>query len=158
MNDDAILARLSELGLELPPSPTPLAAYVPCVIEGGVAWLSGQVPLLDGSLMYPGRLGDQVDIDQGVEAARRAGLQALSALRAGLGGSFDRLRRIVQVTVYVACTSEFVDHPKVANGASELFVEVLGQAGAHARAAVGVAALPLGAPVEVTVTAAVEPA
>lgn len=157
MNDDAILERLEQLGLELPPPPVALAAYVPCVVQGDLAYVSGQVPLVDGTVMYPGHLGDRVDAAEGAEAARRAALQALSALRHGLGGSLDRLERIVQVTVYVAAVPDFVDHPKVANGASDLLAEVLGDPGQHARAAVGMASLPLGASVELALTAAVLP-
>jgi enamine deaminase RidA (YjgF/YER057c/UK114 family) len=158
MNDDAILERLEQRGLELPPPPTAVAAYVPCVVHGELAFVSGQVPIVDGVVLHPGHLGDRVDAQEGAEAARRAALQALSALRHALGGSFARLERIVQVTVFVAAVPDFVDHPKVANGASELLVEVLGDAGQHARAAVGMASLPLGASVEVAVTAAVGPA
>jgi enamine deaminase RidA (YjgF/YER057c/UK114 family) len=154
MDDTAILSRLSELSLELPPPPSALAAYVPCVITDGLAFVAGQIPMSAGTVLSPGHLGDRVTIDEGSAAARRAALQALSVLRDALGG-FDRLERLLQVSVFVASTPDFVDQPKVANGASELFVEVLGDAGAHARAAVGVASLPLGASVELTVTAAV---
>jgi enamine deaminase RidA (YjgF/YER057c/UK114 family) len=155
MNDDAIRARLHDLGIELPPPPTAVAAYVPCVIHRGLAFVAGQIPMVDGQLLHPGRMGERIDVAEGVEAARRAGLQALSALRDGLGGSFVRLERILQLTVFVASAEGFVDHPVVANGASELLVEVLGDEGRHARAAVGVATLPLGSCVEVVVTAAV---
>ena len=158
MNDDAILERLEQLDLELPPPPPAVAAYVPCVVHGDLAVVSGQVPIVDGAVLHPGHLGDRVDAQEGAEAARRAALQALSALRHALGGSFARLERILQVTVFVAAEPDFVDHPKVANGASELLVEVLGDWGQHARAAVGMASLPLGASVEVAVTAAVHPA
>jgi enamine deaminase RidA (YjgF/YER057c/UK114 family) len=154
MNDTDILARLSDLGLELPPPPTALAAYVPSVLSGGLAFIAGQIPMSSGSVLHPGRLGDRVTIEEGAAAARQAALQSLSVLRDALGG-FGRLERIVQVSVFVAASPDFVDHPKVANGASELLVEVLGDGGAHARAAVGVASLPLGASVEVALTAAV---
>jgi enamine deaminase RidA (YjgF/YER057c/UK114 family) len=157
MNDDAILQRLSELGIELPPPPKPVAAYVSVRIAGQTAYVAGQVPVGDGSVLYPGLLGDPggVTSDQGAQAARQAAIQVLSALRDALGGSFERLVQISQVTVYLATTPTFTDHPVVANGASELFVEVLGEAGTHARAAVGMASLPLGASVEVVVTAQV---
>jgi len=158
MNDDAILERMSELGLELPPPPAAVAAYVPCVVHGDVAMVSGQVPMVDGAVLHPGLLGDRVDAAEGAEAAARAALQALSALRHALGDSFARLERILQVTVYVAAVPGFVDHPKVANGASELLASVLGDWGQHARAAVGMSSLPLGACVEVALTAAVHPA
>jgi enamine deaminase RidA (YjgF/YER057c/UK114 family) len=154
MDEDAILTRLFELGLELPPPPAALAAYAPCVAHGGFAFVAGQIPAIEGGVLHPGHLGDRVTVDEGAEAARRAALQALSALRDGLGG-FERLERLVQVTVFVASTPDFVDHPRVANGASKLLADVLGEEGRHARAAVGVASLPLGACVEVAVTAAV---
>ena len=154
MDDAAIRTRLSELGLELPPPPASLAAYVPCVVVDGFAFVAGQLPFVDGALLSPGHLVDRVTIDEGVAAARRCALSVLSVLEDALGG-FARLERLLQVSVFVASTPDFVDHPLVANGASELFVDVLGDAGAHARVAVGVASLPLGACVEVAVTAAV---
>jgi enamine deaminase RidA (YjgF/YER057c/UK114 family) len=154
MNDTDVLSRLLELGIELPPPPSALAAYVPCVVQDGLAFVAGQVPMVAGSVLHPGHLGDRVTIDDGAEAARQAALQALSVLRDTLHG-FDRLERLLQVSVFVASTPDFVDHPKVANGASELFIRILGDEGTHARAAVGVASLPLGASVEVAVTAAV---
>jgi enamine deaminase RidA (YjgF/YER057c/UK114 family) len=157
MDDAAILARLSELGLELPPPPSAVAAYVPVRIAGRTAFVAGQVPMVNGQVVNPGHLGEHVTVDEGADAARRAALQALSALRAALGGSFDRLRQIAQVTVYIASTPGFTAHPQVANGASELLVEVLGDAGAHARAAVGTISLPLGASIEVALTAEVDP-
>ena len=155
MDDDAILRRLSELDIELPPPPLAVAAYVPVRISGSTAYVAGQVPMIGGRVMNPGRLGDpdgHVTAEEGHAAARQAALQALSALRAALG-TFDRVAGISQVTVYLATTPGFVDHPAVANGASELLLEVLGEEGRHARAAVGMASLPLGACVEVVVTA-----
>lgn len=154
MNDAEVLQKLSELGIELPPPPQALAAYVPARRVGDLVFLAGQVPLVDGELLHPGLLGDGVTVEQGAEAARRAAVQSLAALR-GLLGSFDQLRAIAQVTVFVAAAPGFTEHPQVANGASELFAAVLGEAGEHARAAVGVTSLPLGASVEVAVTAAV---
>lgn len=149
-----MLARLAELGLELPPPPQAIASYVPCVVHGGTAWVAGQVPMIDGVPVPRGRVGEDVTVEDAADGAARAGLQILSALRGALG-SFDRLERIVQVSVFVASVPSFADHPKVANGASDLLVDVLGDAGRHARAAVGCASLPLGAAVEVTATAAV---
>ena len=157
MDDEPILERLAALGLALPDAPKAVAAYVPVRVSGSTAHVAGQVPIVDGRVVSPGRLGAEVRLDDGAAAARQAALQVLAALREALGG-FARLRGIAQVTVYIAATPEFVDHPKVANGASELFVEVLGDAGRHARAAVGMASLPLGASVEVQVTAEIEPA
>lgn len=158
MDDTQISQRLSDLGMELPPPAKPVAAYIPVKIVGGLAYVAGQVPFVDGLLLKPGRLGETVSVEDAAEAAGRAALQALSALREALGGGFGRLRGIAQVTVYVAATPDFEEHPKVADGASSLLVDVLGDAGRHARAAVGMASLPLGASVEVAVTAEVDPA
>jgi len=154
MDDTEINARFLELGIELPPPPSAIAAYIPCILRNGTAFVAGQIPMDAGSVMHPGHLGDRVSIDDGAAAARQAALQALSVLRDTLHG-FERLERILQVTVLVAATPDFVDHPKVANGASELLVEVLGEEGKHARVATGAASLPLGACVEVAVVAAV---
>jgi enamine deaminase RidA (YjgF/YER057c/UK114 family) len=158
MNDDEILGRLHDLGIELPPPPAAVAAYLPCVVHGSLAFVAGQIAMTDGVVLHPGSLGDRVSIEEAVDAARQAALQALSAVREALGGSFEQLERILQVTAFVACVPGFVDHPKVANGASELLAEILGEPGRHARAAVGVPSLPLGAPVELVMTAAVLPA
>ena len=155
VDDDAILGRLEELGLELPPAPVPVASYVPVTQAGGIAFVAGQIPMVDGTQLHPGTLGKQVSVEMGREAAARAALQSLSALRAHLGGSFDRLVRILQLTVYVATDAGFTEHPDVANGASDLLISVLGPDGRHARAAVGMASLPLGASVEVVMTASV---
>lgn len=152
MNDAEVIARLSALGIELPPVPKAVAAYVPVRIAGTTLHVAGQVPMRDGVLVHPGHLGANVMVDDGREAARQAALQALSAIRDALGG-FDRLDRLTQVTVYIAATPEFVEHPTVANGASEVLADVFGEAGQHARAAVGMSSLPLGACVEVQVNA-----
>ena len=154
MNDAEITARLSELGIELPPPPKAVAAYVPVRIAGTTAHVAGQVPMQAGILMNPGHLGGNVVVGEGQAAARQAALQALSALRDALGG-FDRLEGISQVTVYIASTPDFIDHPTVANGASEILAEILGEPGKHARAAIGMVSLPLGACVEVQITAQV---
>ena len=157
MNDSDVLQRIADLGFELPPVPQPVAAYVAVRMAGATAYVAGQVPMVDGVVMSPGLLGRDVSVDEGRTGAERAALQALSALRGGLG-SFERLLGILQVTVYVAATPDFAEHPQVANGASELFVNVLGETGRHARAAIGMASLPLGASVEVVVTAEIVPA
>jgi len=151
MDDASVLSRLAELGVELPPPPEALAAYVPVRRVGGLAFVAGQVPMVDGAVLHPGRLGEDVSVEQGAEAARRAALQALAALRGALG-TFDPIEAIAQVTVFVAATPGFAEHPQVANGASGFLADVLGGAGQHARAAVGVASLPLGASVEVAMT------
>jgi enamine deaminase RidA (YjgF/YER057c/UK114 family) len=148
-------ARLTELGLELPSAPRPVASYVPVVISGAFAFVAGQIPLSEGKLMWEGKVGIDVDIRAGAEAARRCGLQALAVLRDALG-SLDRVRRIVKVSVFVASAAGFTGQPKVADGASELMQEVFGEAGRHARISVGVLELPMGAPVEVDVVAEIE--
>ena len=155
MDDAAVLRRLEELGLELPTPPQPLASYVPVTQSGSIAFVAGQVAMVDGQVVHPGRLDSQVSVEMGQEAAARAALQAVSVLRHHLGGSLDRLQRILQLTVYVAADPEFTEHPKVANGASDALIDVLGPDARHARAAVGMASLPLGASVEITVTAEV---
>lgn len=157
MNDAEINTRLLELSIELPPPPTALAAYVPVRFAGSAAHVAGQVPIVEGVVMFPGHLGGSVTTEQGYRGARQAAIQALSALREALGG-WERLLGISQVTVFIAATSEFVEHPQVANGASELLVDVLGESGRHARAAVGMSSLPLGGSVEVQVTAHVREA
>lgn len=146
--------RIREMGLELPEPPAPVASYVPVVVAGHLAFVSGQVPIERGNLLWSGKLGRDLDVEMGAEAARRCALQALSALRAELG-SLDRVRRVVKVTVFVSSAEGFTDQPKVANGASDLLVEVFGDHGRHARAAVAAPELPLGAPVEVALIAEV---
>ena len=143
----SISARLAELGIELPQAAAPVAAYVPVVIAGGLAHVSGQLPFVAGQLVT-GRLGEDVSLEQGQAAARACGLMILAQLEAALG-SLDRVERIVKLGAFVSSTSDFTDQPKVANGASELMAEVFGEAGRHARSAVGVPVLPLGAAVEV---------
>jgi len=157
VNDAHVLARIAALGVELPPPPQAVAAYVPVVISGSMAFVAGQIPMVEGTLQHPGTAGADVSVEDAAAAAARCALQALAALRAELG-SFDRLRRIVQVSVFVATAGDFSQHPAVANGASELLVSALGDAGKHARAAVGVSSLPLGSCVEVAVIAEIQPA
>jgi enamine deaminase RidA (YjgF/YER057c/UK114 family) len=140
--------RLQELGVSLPAPAVPVAAYVPCVRTGSLVYVSGRVPVLDGKPSHLGHLGDDVDLEDGRAAARTCAVNVLAALRAELG-ELSRVRRVVKVTGFVASTPDFTDHPKVINAASELFGDVFGDAGRHARAAIGVAALPLGVPVEV---------
>jgi enamine deaminase RidA (YjgF/YER057c/UK114 family) len=144
--------RLVELGIQLPPAPSPVASYVPVRVAGELAFVAGQVPMQDGEVYLRGKLGTDVGIEDAQRAARRCALQALSALRDALG-TLDRVAGIAQVTVYVASATGFIDQSKVANGASDVLVEVFGEPGKHARAAVGVAELPLGAAVEVAVIA-----
>ena len=156
MRDADILRRLDELGLELPPLPEPVASYIPVTQAGSLVFVAGQVAIVDGRVLHPGSLGEQVSVEMGQEAAARAALQALSAhprpprrepRSAGAAPAGHGVRR--------GATPEFVEHPTVANGASDVLSSVLGPDGRHARAAVGVASLPLGASVEITVTAEV---
>ncbi len=153
MTDAEIDARLSELGLALPEPAAPVAAYVPVVVAGGLAHVSGQLPFVDGALVK-GRLGEDLSVDQGYAAARACGLMILAQLRAALG-SLDRVERVVKLGAFVSSTADFTDQPKVANGASELMAAIFGDAGRHARSAVGVPVLPLGAAVEVDAVVAV---
>ena len=147
--------RLAELGITLPQAAAPVAAYVPTVEVGGLLHVSGQISFAEDGSLIKGRLGDTVDLDAGMAAARRCGIMLLAQIKAALG-SLDRVDRIVKLGVFVNSTADFTDHPKVANGASELMVEVFGEAGKHARAAVGVAALPLGVAVEVDAVVAIK--
>ena len=151
----SISDRLAELGIELPQAAAPVAAYVPVVVAGNLAHVSGQLPFVDGQLVT-GRLGEDVSLEQGTEAARACGLMILAQLAAALG-SLDRVERIVKLGAFVSSSADFTDQPKVANGASELMAEVFGEAGKHARSAVGVPVLPLGAAVEVDAIVAVRP-
>ena len=141
--------RLRDAGLTLPPAAAPVAAYVPAVQSGALLYLSGQLPMRDGTPAIKGLLGDGVSLEQGAEAARICALNLLAQAKLALDGDLDRIRRLVKLTGFVAATVDFTDHPKVVNGASELMITALGPAGRHARSAVGVASLPLGAAVEV---------
>ena len=142
--------RLARLGLELPAVAAPVAAYVPTVRSGDLVWTSGQLPFVAGELQAVGKVGAEVTADTAKEQARICALNALGAVKAEVG-DLDRVRRVVKVVGYVASAPSFFGQPAVVNGASELLGEVFGDAGKHARSAVGVAALPLDAPVEVEV-------
>jgi enamine deaminase RidA (YjgF/YER057c/UK114 family) len=146
--------RLADLGLSLPPVPAPVAAYVPAVRFEDVVYTAGQLPLVDGTLRAVGKVGADVSVDEAVDCARIAALNGLAAV-ADLTGDLDVIARIVKVVVYVASAPGFTDQPLVANGASRLLVEIFGEAGRHARSAVGVAVLPLDAPVEVELVVSV---
>ena len=143
--------RLAELGLSVPDVAPPVAAYVPAVRVGSLVYTAGQLPMLDGALMATGRVGDGVTPEQATACAQQCGLNAIAAIRS-VAGDLDRVR-IVKVVAFVASSPDFTGQPGVANGASELFGSVFGEAGVHARSAVGVPVLPLGAPVEVEVIA-----
>ena len=146
-------AKLAELGLTLPEPAAPVAAYVPVVVANGLAHVSGQVSMQDGVLIR-GRLGEDISLTLGIEAARACGLMILAQLKAALG-DLGRVERVVKLGAFVNSTADFTDHPKVANGASELMLAVFGEAGRHARAAVGVPSLPLGVAVEIDAVVAV---
>ena len=140
--------RLAELGLAVPEVAKPVAAYVPAVRTGSHVYTSGQLPMRDGALITTGKVGGEVTAEEAVECARQCALNALAAVRAEIGELSD-IKRIVKVVAFVASTPDFNGQPGVANGASELFGEVFGDVGQHARSAVGVPVLPLDAPVEV---------
>jgi len=153
MTDAEIDAKLTEMGLALPDPAAPVAAYVPVVVAGGLAHVSGQLPFIDGVLVK-GRLGEDVTTGDGYAAARACGLMILAQLRAALG-SLDRIEKVAKLSAFVTSAVDFTDQPKVANGASELMAALFGDAGRHARSAVGVPALPLGAAVEVDAIVAI---
>lgn len=145
---NSIDQRLSELGLTLPDAPAPAANYVPFVQSGSLVFISGQISSGPDGLIC-GTLGADMDVDQGVAAARACGLALIAQLRAACGGDLSRLRRVVKLTGFVNCAPVFTDQPKVVNGCSDLMVAVFGDAGRHARAAVGAPSLPMGVAVEV---------
>jgi enamine deaminase RidA (YjgF/YER057c/UK114 family) len=138
---------LTRLGLTLPVAPKPVATYVPAVRAGELLFLSGVIPFVDGKLPLQGKLGKDLTVEQGYEASRVALLNALAIVRAEVG-SLDRVRRLVRMVGYVASAEGFAQQPAVINGASDLLVEIFGEAGRHARVALGAAELPLNAPVE----------
>lgn len=140
--------RLADLGLALPPVAPPVAVYVPAVRSGSYVYTSGQLPIVDGELAVTGRVGDEVDPDDAKQAARTCVLNALAAVKS-IVGDLSAVTRVVKVVGFVNSSPDFASQPQVVNGASELLGEVFGDAGQHARSAVGVAALPLNAPVEV---------
>lgn len=141
-------ARLAELGLKLPALPKPAGAYVPATITGNLVFTAGQIPLVDGALVATGKVGAEVTAEQAADLARTCALNALAAASSVIG-SLDRVTRVVKVVGFVASSPGFTAHATVMNGASELLGEVFGEAGQHARSSVGVAVLPLDAPVEV---------
>ena len=142
----SIEARLQELGIVLPEAAAPVASYVPVAVQGGFAHVSGQLPFIDGELVT-GRLGEDISVEAGTAAAHACGLMILAQLKAA--GVLEKVERVVKLGGFVSSTAEFTDQPKVINGASDLMLDVFGEIGKHARAAVGVPALPLGAAVEV---------
>ncbi len=153
---DSVAETLAALGHTLPQAAAPVAAYVPTVLAGGLLHVSGQLPFVDGALVT-GRLGEDVTVEQGTRAAQACALMLLAQVKAALG-SLDRVERVVKLGAFVNSAAHFTDQPKVANGASELLVAAFGEAGRHARSAVGVPVLPLGAAVEIDAIFAVRTA
>lgn len=148
-----IAAKLAELGITLPKAAAPVASYVPVVVHGGFAHVSGQLPFVDGQVIK-GRLGDDVSVEEGQAAARACGLMVVAQLEAA--GLLEQVARVVKLGAFINCTPDFTQQPEVANGASDLMEQVFGGAGQHARAAVGVPALPRGAAVEVDAVVALK--
>lgn len=148
-----IAAKLAELGISLPKAAAPVASYVPVVVHGGMAYVSGQLPFIDG-VVVTGRLGDDVSVEAGKDAARACGLMIVAQLQSA--GLLDQVERVVKLGAFINCTAEFTQQPEVANGASDLMEQIFGGAGQHARAAVGVPALPRGAAVEVDAVVALK--
>ena len=148
--------KLRELGLTLPAPPKPVANYVPAVRVGDLLFLSGVLPSRDGQLIVTGKLGQDLSIEQGMEAARMAVLNGLSIIRQE-AGSLDRVKRIIKMVGHIASAPGFTDQPQVLNGASDLLVSLFGDAGRHARVAVGAAELPRQAPVEIELIVQVVP-
>jgi enamine deaminase RidA (YjgF/YER057c/UK114 family) len=153
--DDTIAARLERMGVALPDAAPPAARYDPFALHDGVLYVSGQLPMLSGRLASSGRLGRDLDVREGQEAARLCAIGILAQASAALGGDLERILRMLRITGFVASEPGFTDQHLVVNGASEFLAEALGERGRHARAAVGVAALPLGASVEIDAILAV---
>lgn len=149
--------RLTQLGITLPAPPKPVATYIPAVLAGELLFLSGVIPFRDGKLVFEGKLGRELTVEQGAEAARIALLNALAIIRQELG-TLDRVKKVVRMTGHVASAEGFVQHPVVINGASDLLVRIFDEAGRHARVALGAAELPLNAPVEIELIVQVHPA
>lgn len=144
--------KLKELGIEIPEAPMPLASYIPSTIVGNLVYTAGQVPLINGKLKNAGLVGRDISMTDAQEAAKTCAINCLSVVKKAIG-DLNKIKRIVKLTVFVASEDGFVDQPKVANGASDLLVEIFGENGKHVRSAVGVTALPLNAPVEIEMIA-----
>lgn len=144
-----LLEKLQELGYELPQAAAPAANYVPYVVSGNQLFVAGQIPFLNGEKMHTGRLGQDLTIEDGMNAARACALNILAQANAAVVGDWSRIKQLVKLGAFVNCTPDFTDHPKVVNGASDLMVEIMGTQGKHARFAVGAPSLPLGVAVEI---------
>ncbi|HTW35884.1 MAG TPA: RidA family protein [Rhizomicrobium sp.] len=142
-------SRLKDLGIQLPTPPAPVASYVPYVVSGNLVFISGQVTVAADGLKYVGIVGKEISVEEGKAAARLCAINLLAQVKAAAGGDLDRIKRCVKLTVFVNAVPGFAQHPEVANGASDLFVEVFGDAGKHARAAVGAGSLPRNVATEV---------
>jgi enamine deaminase RidA (YjgF/YER057c/UK114 family) len=148
MSEDAE-TQLKNLGIVLPVATSPVANYVPFTISGNLLFVSGQLPMQGGALQYKGLVDSDVSVQDAYEAAKLCAINLIAQAKSACGGNLDRVKRVIKLTGFVASGPEFVDHPKVVNGASDTMVDVFGDAGRHARAAVGSASLPMGATVEV---------
>ena len=151
----SVAAKLRDRGVVLPVAPQPVGSYVPVVVTGNLAFVSGQIPRREGKVIFRGKVGDTVTPEQGSQAAREGALASLAVMAAA--GLLDRVSRVVKVTGYVASAPGFLDHAKVMNGASDVLAEAFGEEGRHARTTIGVAALPLGASVEVDIVFELRP-
>ena len=147
--ENNIDARLAELGITIPDAPAPAANYVPYTISGNLVFVAGQVPFVDGKLTATGHIGDNATVEDGYKQARICAINLIAQVKAACGGNLDRVRRVVKLGGFVASTPDFTGQPGVVNGASDLMVEVFGEAGKHARFAVGANVLPLGCLVEI---------
>ncbi|MCP4980015.1 MAG: RidA family protein [Gammaproteobacteria bacterium] len=144
-----IEARLAELGIELPDAPAPVSNYMPYVVAGNLVFISGQVTLWNGEINYIGKVGAELSVEEGYQAARMCGLNQIAQVRAACGGDLDRVKKVVKLGAFVNCVPDFTEHPQVVNGASDLMIEVFGDAGRCTRTNVGVPSLPLGFAVEI---------
>ncbi|MCP4429850.1 MAG: RidA family protein [Gammaproteobacteria bacterium] len=144
-----IEAHLAELGIELSDAPAPVSNYMPYVVTGNLVFISGQVTIWNGEFNYIGTVGTDLSVEQGYEAARMCGLNLIAQLRAACGGDLDRVKKVVKLGAFVNCVADFTDLPQVVNGASDLMIEIFGDAGRCTRTNVGVASLPLGFAVEI---------
>jgi enamine deaminase RidA (YjgF/YER057c/UK114 family) len=147
-----IESRLQELGLVLPVMPGALANYVPFKIAGGMLYISGQLPMHEGVVQYKGKVGKDISVEQGVDAARLCALNILGVIKHATGGDWSKVKSVVRICGFVNCETNFQDHPKVINGASDLMVDIFQENGRHARAAVGCNSLPKNASVEIEAT------
>jgi enamine deaminase RidA (YjgF/YER057c/UK114 family) len=147
--------KLEELGIKIPEAPKPLAAYIPATIVGNLVYTAGQLPIVESKLIIEGKLGRDLSTDNGIKAAEICAINCLSAIKSAIG-NLNKIRRIVKVTVFVNSAEGFTQQPQVANGASELLVNIFGEAGKHVRSAVGVNELPINAPVEIEMIAEIE--